>query len=107
VITMLIIGMARLIAPVFALERTESGVPRLFERAPFWLLITAAVLRVGSALVGEQTGYTSRMHSASLAGALAWVAIAIFAFSVLRAARAEAGTKASLEASARGGAQGA
>jgi len=103
-ITMLIIGMARLIAPVFALERTESGVPRLFERAPFWLLLAAVVLRVGSALLGEQSGFTSRMHSASVAGVLAWLAIAIFALSVVRAARAAPGTMAALEASARGGA---
>ena len=96
-VTMLILGMARLIAPVFALERTESGVPQLLERAPFWLLAAATSLRVLSALFGEQTGYTQRMHTASLSGVLGWLAIAIFAFSVLRAARAEPKTKAALE----------
>jgi hypothetical protein len=96
-ITMLILGMARLVAPVFALERTEDGVPRALEGAPFWLLLAALVLRAGSALLAEPLGYESRMHTASLAGLLAWLAIAIFAFSVLRAVRAEPRTKRALE----------
>lgn len=96
-ITMLILGMARLVAPVFALERTEAGVPQLLERIPFWLLLTALVLRAGSALFAEPLGYESRMHTASLAGLLAWLAIAIFALSVLRAVRAEPRTKRALE----------
>ncbi|MEO8541300.1 MAG: hypothetical protein ABI577_16280 [bacterium] len=96
-ITMLILGMARLVAPVFALERTESGVPRLFERAPFWLLLVALALRVSAALFAESLGYESRMHAASLAGMLGWAAIAIFAASVVRAARAEPRTKRALE----------
>lgn len=96
-ITMLILGMARLVAPVFALERTEEGVPRALERAPFWMLLAALVLRVGSALLAEPLGYESRMHTASLAGLLAWGAIVIFAFSVLRAVRAEPHTKRALE----------
>lgn len=99
-VSMLILGMARLIAPVFALERTESGVPQLLERAPFWLLVTATVLRVVSALAGEETGFTQRMHTASLSGALAWIAIAIFAMSVARAVRAEPKNKAALEQAA-------
>ncbi|MBE0608348.1 MAG: hypothetical protein IH609_03140, partial [Dehalococcoidia bacterium] len=101
-VTMLILGMARLVAPVFALERTESGVPKLYERAPFWLLLGALALRGGSALLAEQISYDARMHWAAGAGVLAWLAIAIFAVSVLRAARAEPATKRALEALARG-----
>lgn len=100
-VTMLILGMARLVAPVFALERTESGVPKLYERAPFWLLLGALVLRGGSALLAEQISYDARMHSAATAGVLAWLAIAIFAVSVLRAVRKETGNKQALEAQAR------
>lgn len=100
-VTMLILGMARLVAPVFALERTESGVPKLYERAPFWLLLGALVLRGGSALLAEQISYDARMHSAATAGALAWLAIAIFAVSVLRAVRAEPATRRALETLAR------
>lgn len=96
-VTMLILGMARLVAPVFALERTESGVPRLYERAPFWLLLGALVLRGGSALLAEQMSYEARMHWAAAAGVLAWLAIAIFAVSVIRAVRAEPVTKRALE----------
>jgi len=100
-VTMLILGMARLVAPVFALERTESGVPKLYERAPFWLLLGALVLRGGSALVAERISYDARMHAAATAGVLAWLAIAIFAVSVVRAVRAEPATKRALEALAR------
>jgi len=100
-VTMLILGMARLVAPVFALERTESGVPKLYERAPFWLLLGALVLRGGSALVAERISYDARMHAAATAGVLAWLAIAIFAVSVARAVRAEPATKRALEALAR------
>lgn len=101
-VTMLIMGMARLVAPVFALERTESGVPRLYERAPFWLLLTALVLRAGSGLLAEQISYDARMHSAATAGVLAWAAIAIFALSVARAVRAEPATKRAIEDLVRG-----
>jgi hypothetical protein len=101
-VTMLIMGMARLVAPVFALERTESGVPRLYERAPFWLLLTALVLRAGSGLLAEQISYDARMHSAATAGVLAWAAIAIFALSVARAIRAEPATKRAIEDLVRG-----
>lgn len=96
-ITMLIPGMARLVAPVFALERTEAGVPQLLERMPFWLFVAALVLRVGAALLAEPLGYESRMHLASLAGVLGWAAIAIFAYSVLRAVRAAPKNKRALE----------
>lgn len=96
-ITMLILGMARLVAPVFALERTEAGVPGAFERIPFWLLSAAVVLRAGAALFAEPLGYSARMHTASLAGILAWAGIAIFAVSVVRAVRAEPGTRRNLE----------
>lgn len=96
-ISMLILGMARLVAPVFALERTESDVPRLYERAPFWLLLAALALRAGSALLGDAISYDARMHTASLAGVLGWLAVVIFALSVARAVRAEPATKRTLE----------
>ncbi|HNO65921.1 MAG TPA: hypothetical protein PKK39_06200 [Tepidiformaceae bacterium] len=99
-ITMLILGMARLVAPIFALERTESGVPEALEHSPFWLLTAALVLRVGSALIAGPLGYENRMHTASLAGLLGWLAIAVFAFSVARAMRAAPRTKRALEEAA-------
>ena len=104
-VTMLILGMARLVAPVFALERTESGVPKLYERAPFWLLLGAVALRGGSALLAEQISYDARMHSAAAAGGMAWVALAVFALSVARAVRNESANKQSLEEQARAAAE--
>ncbi|MGE3076291.1 MAG: hypothetical protein AB7N24_10455 [Dehalococcoidia bacterium] len=96
-ITMLILGMVRLVAPFFALERTEAGVPRLLERLPFWLLLAALVFRVGVALLGDSLNYEAGRHTMATAGVLAWAAIAIFAFSVARAIRAEPRTKVALE----------
>ncbi len=104
-VTMLILGMARLVAPVFALERTESGVPKLYERAPFWLLLAALVLRGGSALLADQISYDARMHAAAAAGAMAWMALAVFALSVARAIRNEGANKRALEVQARAAAE--
>ena len=96
-ITMLILGMARLVAPFFAMERTESGVPRLLERLPFWLLLGALAIRAGVPLLGDALEYEAGRHLVATAGMLAWLAIAIFAFSVARAVRAEPRTKRALE----------
>ncbi|MGE0600359.1 MAG: NnrS family protein [Dehalococcoidia bacterium] len=96
-ITMLILGMARLVAPFFALERTESGVPRFLEGLPFWFLLAAVVLRAGVPLLGDSLDYEAGRHIIATAGSLAWAAIAIFAFSVARAIRAEPRTKVALE----------
>lgn len=101
-ITLLILGMARLIAPVFAVARTESRQPGLLERAPFWLLVGALVLRAGSGLASQWLPYDMWMHLAALAGALAWVAIALFAADVLRAARREGRNLAAIESAALG-----
>ena len=96
-ITMLILGMARLIAPVFALERTESGVPQLLERLPLWLLVAAMILRAGVPLLGDTLAHDAGQHMIATAGVLGWLAIAIFASSVARAVRAEPHTKRALE----------
>lgn len=90
-ITMLIFGMAQLIAPVFALARAEARQPGLTDVLPFWLLIGALVLRVLSGLLFEleSVDLEPRMHTAALAGLLAWLGIALFAVSVFRAVRDE------------------
>lgn len=102
-VTMLILGMARLIAPVFAVERTESRAAGLLERAPFWLLLAALVIRPAAGLASEVVSYDAWMHTAALAGVLAWAAIALFSAAVVRAARNEARNLAAIEAVARGG----
>jgi hypothetical protein len=92
-ITMLILGMARLVAPVFALERVQPGGPSLIDRAPFWLLLGALTLRVSAGLLYDDITYDSRMHLAATAGVLAWLAIGLFAFTMVRAVRAEKATQ--------------
>ncbi len=98
-ITMLIPGMAQLVAPMFALSRAEAKPPDLMERAPFWLLIAAATLRVGAGLAFGHGG-DARLHTIALAGALAWLALLIFAISVFLAVRAEPRMKQILAESA-------
>lgn len=98
-ISMLILGMARLVAPFFAIERTESGVPNFLEHLPLWFLISAVVLRAGVPLLGDNLDRDAGLHVMATAGSLAWAAIAIFAFSVARAIRAEPKSKRALEVS--------
>jgi hypothetical protein len=97
-ITMLIFGMAQLVAPMFALARAEARGPRLSEVLPFWLLVVATGLRTLSGALAEagNIDLDARMHTASLAGVLAWVAIALFASTVMRAVRSEPRMKAIL-----------
>ncbi|MCL6644726.1 MAG: formate dehydrogenase subunit gamma, partial [Dehalococcoidia bacterium] len=102
-ITMLILGMARLIAPVFAVARTESRGAGFPEHAPFWLLAAALVVRAGAGLASGTASYEAWMHAAALAGVLAWLAIAVFAADVLTAARNEARNLAAIDAAALGG----
>lgn len=96
-ITLLILGMARLMAPVFAVERTEGRAPGVLEQAPFWLLLGALVLRAGAGLASGSVSYTAWMHTAATAGVLGWLAIALFAVSVARAARNEGGNLRALK----------
>ncbi|PFG73054.1 hypothetical protein [Tepidiforma thermophila] len=102
-ITMLILGMARLIAPVFAVARTESRGAGFREHAPFWLLAAALVVRAGAGLASGTASYDAWMHASAAAGVLAWLAIAVFAADVLTAARKEAQNLAAIEAAAPGG----
>ena len=95
-ITMLIPGMAQLIAPIFALGRAEGRPPGLLERLPFWLLLSAAILRVAAALSRGHGNNDLRLAAVSLAGVLAWLGLSLFAIMVLRALRAEPRMKALL-----------
>ena len=63
----------------------------------WWLLLGSLVLRAGVPLLGERLDYETGRHTIALAGMLAWLAVAIFAFSVARAVRAEPRTKRALD----------
>ncbi len=101
-ITLLILGMARLIAPVFAVARTESRAPGWLERAPFWLLLAALGIRAAAGLASGAVSYDAWMHASAVAGALSWLAVGIFAADVLRAVRNERRTLAAIETAALG-----
>ncbi|MCA9824123.1 MAG: hypothetical protein KC479_01685 [Dehalococcoidia bacterium] len=95
-VTMLILGMAQLIAPVFAMSRAEDRGPSLPERLPFWLLIGAVVLRVGAGIVRETSDMDLLHHTIALAGTMAWLALLLFAIAVAQAIRREPQMKALL-----------
>lgn len=88
-ITALIFGMAQLVAPVFALERAEAREPSLVDHAAWWAIAGAIVLRVLVGLLYDELSIEGRMHLSATAGALAWIAVAAFALSVVRAIRKE------------------
>ena len=88
-ITLLIVGMAQLVAPVFALERAEARSPGIEDHLGWWALLAGASLRVVAGLLYDRVSYDTRMHLAAIAGGLAWVGLAMFAASVIRAVRKE------------------
>jgi hypothetical protein len=95
-ITVLILGMVQLIAPVFALSRAEARPPSAWERAVFWLLLAALLVRVTAALLLGHMDSDSRLHLVSTSGVLAWVALALFAATLVQAIRREPRMKALL-----------
>jgi hypothetical protein len=95
-ITMLIIGMAQLVAPFFALRRVESLGPSPAEHAMWWSLLSAAVLRITTGLLAAEWDIAPRMHTSALAGTLAWVGLVFFVGIVVSAIRSEPRMKALL-----------
>jgi hypothetical protein len=101
VITLLIVGMAQLIAPVFALERVEARPARIRNSITWWPLLGAAILRIAAGLLLGHMDGAARLQLASVAGMLGWLGLAGFAFSVIQAARNEPRMKALLAGSVR------
>jgi hypothetical protein len=101
VITLLIVGMAQLIAPVFALERAEARPARIRNSITWWPLLGAVILRIAAGLLLGHMDGAARLQLASVAGMLGWLGLAGFAFSVIHAARNEPRMKALLAGSTR------
>jgi uncharacterized protein involved in response to NO len=99
VITLLIVGMAQLVAPFFALRRVE-GRGRLSDHAVFAMLVSAALLRVLGGLLTDRLDLEPRMHLNAVAGTLAWLGLALFATTAWRAFRDEPRVAAALAAGA-------
>ena len=93
-VTLLIIGMAQLIAPFFALRRVESTGPSIAERGVWWCLMGAVALRVTTGLLSEEWDIGPRMHVSALAGGLAWFGLLLFAGIAIEAIRSEPRMKA-------------
>lgn len=96
VITLLVVGMAQLVAPFFALQRVEPNKRWFTDHGTFWLLAAAVVLRLTSGLLWGHIDNDIRMHLAAAAGVLAWLGLVIFALTVIQAVRSESRIKAKL-----------
>lgn len=99
-ITMLVVGMAQLLAPFFALRRLDAHGPALIDRAVWWCLLSAVVLRVTTGLAAADWTGPSRLHMSALAGTLGWMGLVCFATTVIQAIRSEPRLKAQLAATA-------
>ena len=99
-VTLLILGMAQLVAPFFALRRLDARGTPLLDHAIWWCLISAAVLRVGTGLTADDWTSLSRLHASALAGTLGWLGLVLFAATVIQAIRSEPRLKAQLAATA-------
>jgi len=100
-ITMLIVGVAQLIAPIFALGRAEPRPPSILDHAAFWGLVGAAAVRAMAGILSPWLPYDERMTLAGIAGLFAWFGVARFAWLALDAYRNE---ERMLELLARGAA---
>lgn len=99
-VTLLIVGMAQLVAPFFALRRLDARANPLIDRAIWWCLISAALLRVTTGLAADDWSGASRLHLSALAGTLGWLGLVLFAVTAVQAVRSEPRLKAELAATA-------
>lgn len=95
-VTMLIVGMAQLVAPVFALERVEARPPGIEYLVGWPALIAATAMRVVAGLLAGHIAERARTDLLATAGVLAWLGLATFAWSMMRAKRKEPRIRASL-----------
>jgi len=102
VITMLIVGMAQLLAPFFAMQRADRGSAWLQEHGIFWLLALATLIRMSAGLLRGTIDSDIRMHINATSGVLAWLALVSFAYVVARAVRGEPRVKAAIARAASG-----
>ena len=100
-LTLLIVGMAQLVAPFFALRRLDASGTSLVDRAVWWCLISATVLRVLTGLAADDWPGVARLHASALAGTLGWLGLVLFASTVIHAVRSEPRLKAQLAATAQ------
>ncbi|MEP7215647.1 MAG: hypothetical protein ABI782_05290 [Anaerolineaceae bacterium] len=99
-VTLLIVGMAQLVAPFFALRRLDASGASLLDRGVWWCLISAATLRVATGLAADDWSGDSRWHASALAGMLGWLGLVLFVTTVIQAIRSEPRLKAQLAATA-------
>lgn len=94
--TTLIVGMTRLLAPVFAIRRAlTTGADRVL-RALWWALVVATSARLAGALLQGLVPGVAVQVLLELAGTAAWAALALFALDFVRAWRSFAASRSQL-----------
>jgi hypothetical protein len=86
-VTMMIVGMAHLITPAFAIPRQHGPGPQWRLWLVWAALMVATVLRVAGAWIRDPDLLDLRYGAMAVAGVLALAAIALFAWSLYRGAR--------------------
>lgn len=99
--TTLIVGMARLVAPVFAIARAEPAREPSTLRLTWLALLAATAVRVAAALLAGLVPTSWASALLALAGGLAWVGLALFAASLGLAWARQAPRRDALARSAR------
>ena len=99
--TTLILGISRLLAPAFAIERTASG-SHSSTAGLIWIgMFLATALRVLAAIGQSQLPTVWQEALLASSGTLAWSALALFAWGLLRATIRQDRIKADLIGAAR------
>jgi hypothetical protein len=102
-VSCLIIGMAQLVSPFFAIRRVQPSGGWLADHGVFVLLATATLLRVMAGLLTGRLETEPRMHINATAGALAWLGLFVFAVTVVRAVASEERAREGIASAALGG----
>ena len=85
-VSLMIVGMAELLAPEFAMARTGDA-RRQIRLAPWWLLNAATAVRVAADFPTLATREPMAGIVVGVAGVLAWAGLAIFALLLVSSAR--------------------
>lgn len=99
--TTLIVGMTRLLAPVFAIRRAVTAGADRVVPALWWALVVATSTRLAGALLQGLVPAIAVQALLELAGTAAWVALALFALDFVRAWRSFAASRTQLTRTAR------
>ena len=101
-VTILIVGMAQLVTPVFAIQRASAALrPTVPHRLILATLMLATALRVVAGAANSAISQGLWTLLIAMAGSLAWIGLATFAFAMARSWLRQSRLKTELVSSAR------